>query len=171
MGAITAIPPIVAWPLLLLALGLLARLTVILVGMYKEPLLRLFEKYGDEENQFHIIPRVLLYSGLLLYSLRSALAGLIAIPPTVDLLGILLMICGYFYTRFPEEWKTQKVVIGGLPAWYVELRARTTREERRRIAYMWLRLPLRTRLLYNANNRAFFLWADLVIMATLQFSE
>ncbi len=54
-----------------------------------------------------------------------------------------------------------------LPHWYVELRERTTREERRRIAYMWLCLPRSTRLHYNGSDRNFQIWADQVILATI----
>jgi hypothetical protein len=55
-----------------------------------------------------------------------------------------------------------------LPIWYAKLRENTTRSEQRRLAYMWLRLPLRTRLLYNASDHYFFLWADLVIAASVR---
>ena len=52
------------------------------------------------------------------------------------------------------------------PRWIHELREYTTRDERRRIAYNWLRLPLRTRLHYNSDDRAFMLWADLLVLST-----
>ena len=38
------------------------------------------------------------------------------------------------------------------PSWYREIVDHTTREERRKLSYMWLSLPLRTRLLYNAQH-------------------
>jgi hypothetical protein len=47
-----------------------------------------------------------------------------------------------------------------------ELVGRTTRAERRRLAYMWLRLPAKLRLIYNSNDRAFMEWADMVILST-----
>jgi hypothetical protein len=36
---------------------------------------------------------------------------------------------------------------------------------------MWLWLPRRLRLIYNASDRAFNQWADLVIMATMRYDE
>jgi hypothetical protein len=58
-----------------------------------------------------------------------------------------------------------------LPRWYHELRERTTRYERRRIAYAWIRMPWRAQLSYNSDDRAFFIWADFIIMGTTMDEE
>ncbi len=158
-------------PLFLLSVIMLARLAMIVTGIHKGPLLNLFEKYGDAEDNFYITPRALFWSGVLTFSLRGVFSGLIYIPSRWEILGALLAASGYFYTRLSPEVKNIRLSLPALPFWYNELRERTTREERRRLAYMWLRLPLRTRLLYNTHDRAFFVWADLVIMATLRSSE
>ena len=57
------------------------------------------------------------------------------------------------------------------PRWYSELNDRTTREERRRLGYMWLRLPISLKMVYDTNDHAFFQWVDLVLVATAPYGE
>jgi hypothetical protein len=69
----------------------------------------------------------------------------------------------YYRNRLLRFWTT----LPTFPGWHGRFMETTSRWERRRIAYMWLRLPLRTRLLYNANDRLFFVWAEQVIVSTV----
>jgi hypothetical protein len=145
------------------------RTVLILGGMYKDPLLRLYEQYGPDEIKFQPVPWLLLTIGGMLVSSRYGLRGAIYVPSIIEFFGWLMVIGSYvLFAMLPPKWR---VVVPDevplLPGWHRELHERTTREERRRIAYMWIRLPLRLRLLYNASDRAFFQWADLVIMATV----
>ena len=51
------------------------------------------------------------------------------------------------------------------PGWYWNLITTTSRDEQRRLAYMWLRLPTRTQWLYNTHDALFFQWTDLVLLS------
>ena len=51
------------------------------------------------------------------------------------------------------------------PRWYRDIVDHTSREERRKLSYMWLGLPLRTRLLYNAQHDEFRKWVELVVLS------
>jgi hypothetical protein len=152
----------------------LFRTTLILAGLLKGPILKSFEKYGDEENLYfpavHFVwwlPVFLASFGLWLFdskipaALRSPY-----IPYCAVMIGAYLMYASYRpLMNFAErhgDW------FAAYPRWYNELRERTTRAERRRIAYMWLYLPWRARLLYNSNNVAFLVWLDLVLLATVR---
>lgn len=159
-------PTLFALPLFCFGLFLLARYTAITTGYYKDPLLQLFQKYGDDENHFHILPRFLLGFGLLLFTFRGALFYRVNIPSEMELIGVIFLVCSYFYTRLPLTWRTKALTLPHMPLWYHRLRQETDRHERRRLAYMWLRLPKRTRLTLNINDHAFFLWVDLVTLAT-----
>jgi hypothetical protein len=82
-------------------------------------------------------------------------------------LGVLILFLAWTSANYSDVVQHYSHRLPVLPLWYARLQENTSRNERRRLAYMWLRLPLRTRLLYNASDHAFFLWADLVIAATV----
>jgi hypothetical protein len=50
------------------------------------------------------------------------------------------------------------------PLWYYRLVQNTDREERRRLAYMWLRLPTKTRMTYNTHTVLFDQWVEQVLV-------
>ncbi len=153
-------------PVFLVSGFLLVRLGLVIIGMHKGPLLSLFEKYGDEENHFAPIPRIIGLLGVCTISGSIFFSQFMQIPVVVAYIGVLCMFI-YYLIQFwlPEAFRAITDEFPPLPVWYHQLRERTGREERRRIAYMWLRLPARTRLLYNSNTRAFEHWADLIIIA------
>jgi hypothetical protein len=145
----------------------LCRNVLILTGYYKEPILRTFEKYGDLETIYYPLPALLLWSGLLLFSLQLALN----LPLALDWFGIVLILLSVgayakpqIATRFPQ-------IFMSYPRWYFKLREDTSRYERRRIAYMWLWLPRRLRWAYNNNDQAFQQWTDLVILSTMRYDD
>ena len=155
-------------PIFVLSAGLLFRLMLVLSGLHKGPLLALFEKYGDEENHLYPIPRLAFWFGTLCLSGYIAFYNIIFMPVVVVYIGLVLLLAAYLYVFWlPAEVRYKTGDFPPVPTWYHNLRQRTSRAERRRIAYMWLRLPWRARLTYNSNNRAFFAWADLVIMGTV----
>jgi hypothetical protein len=49
-----------------------------------------------------------------------------------------------------------------LPRWYFDLLRRATRQERRHIAYAWLRIPHKMRWRLNGDQASFHVWADTV---------
>jgi hypothetical protein len=149
----------------------LIRATLILVGFLKEPILRTFSEYGPREKLYMPGQQLLLWGGAL-----SVCAGFWAAPyqglsATLTTFGILMdLVVALGYT-YAEQAEKIHLKILKYPHWYHELRERTTRYERRRIGYMWLHLPLRTRLSYNSSDRMFMIWADFVIMGTIREEE
>ena len=153
---------------LLLGSGLmLLRMVLMISGQLKGPVLQYYERYGDEEIYFFPLPNLLMWLGLTVITGGFVLEiWQIVLVPTVPIGVFLFAMAGVGY--YAQRWVRQSADdLPLLPRWANTLFDNTTRHERRRIAYMWLRLPLRTRLLYNANDRAFFGWAELVIVATL----
>ncbi len=148
---------VVIW---LAVLGLALRSFLIVVGAYKDPVLASFENYGAE----------IIYSPLLglvaWVSLFLYLSLFWFIPAEIVMgFGFLLLIpVGWFREKIREMVLQHHQWFRFLPRWYYELVLRTDREERRRIAYLWLYLPLRTRMLYNAHNDLFMQWVEQVLM-------
>lgn len=157
-------------PLLLASLFFLLRLVLIIVGLHKGPVLEMFEKYGDEEPFFFPLPQLVGWFGAAMFAVglitgeggRGFNVGTVA--------GAFVLCLAYVLFSSKERLQSRLSTLPTIPMWLGRLNENTSRYERRRIAYMWLHLPLRTRLLYNASDRFFFLWADLVIMATVRES-
>jgi hypothetical protein len=143
------------------------RSILIVVGLLKGPILRLYERYGDDEPIYYPLPGILLslasvWVGIvLLVPTSSAVARMSAVPP------ILLLICAYFAQFYPPSMRYYIERFSISPRWLLHLREYTTRIERRRIAYMWLNLSPRTRLLFNSSDQAFLQWADFVVLASV----
>ncbi|HLU08337.1 MAG TPA: hypothetical protein VK003_01615 [Oceanobacillus sp.] len=151
---------------LLASLFFLGRLVLILGGVYKDPVLRVSERYAVEDDLYYVLPGILLWMGVMLFSGGLILMLLTGMRFPVYLLGVALMVLAYVAEEHPEIAKEYPRLLLSYPRWYAELRQNTTREERRRIAYMWLWLPARMRLYYNSHDRAFHQWADLIIIST-----
>jgi hypothetical protein len=54
-----------------------------------------------------------------------------------------------------------------LPHWYFTLLRNATRQERRLLAFAWLRIPRRMRWHLNGDQAAFEVWADMVRMSVI----
>jgi hypothetical protein len=156
----------------LISLVFLMRTVLIMVGLLKGPVLQTFEKYGDDEIIYHPLPSLLFWTGVLVITLSPVLAASLRISlfPVIAP-GFLMLIAAYFITMHPEFVRQHPDIFMVYPRWYHQLRARTSRYERRRIAYKWLWLPPRLRLAYNGNDHAFNQWADLIIMSTTDIDE
>jgi hypothetical protein len=144
-----------------LALMMTLRAFLIVMGTYKDPVLASFEHYGEERIfsplfSLTVWAVVFVYLSLFLYVRAGPLFAL----------GLII---GAFLASMHErmdEWRYKYDSMFRLfPRWYFELVQRTDREERRRIAYLWLRLPIATRILYNARSEYFHQWVDLVLMS------
>lgn len=142
---------------------LIIRIVLILTGLYKAPILRSFEHYGEER----------IYSPLLYLVLWVGVAGWLLITFYFDsfcLYGTAFMLpflVPAMYDRLYETAVQHPRIFLAFPAWYYALMDSTTREERRRVAYMWLRLPRGLRLHYSTNHHAFSLWVDLVLISVV----
>lgn len=137
-----------------------ARSMLVLLGAYKDPLLANFEKYG-EEHFFSPLITLIFWAGIFIY-----LSLYWYFPPaTVFGLGLFIIIpLGSLYGIIIRGVKKYKEFFSQHPRWFYELLQMTDREERRRIAYMWLFLPASTRMLYNANNHLFRQWVEQVVL-------
>jgi hypothetical protein len=149
----------------------LSRSILIILGFYKDPILHSFEQYGPNERLPLPLITLLLWAGAftITFSVWSSAAFGVNFPMAG--LGAALIVAGisgmYWYPTV-SKWYYR---VFPYPRWHQELLSRTTRYERRRIAYMWLHLPFRLRLTYNSSDTSFFLWADFVIMGTIRDEE
>ncbi|MCA9884167.1 MAG: hypothetical protein KC546_21045 [Anaerolineae bacterium] len=143
-------------------LVILLRSVLIVMGVHKDPVLRSFEKYGEESQYSPFI--VMLIWGYIFIAYH-----LIIFVPSPGLFVIMLVISAILINAIfinPSSFVYRlRPYFNRFPRWFVELSQRTTREERRRIAYLWLRLPIRTRILYNTHDYYFLEWADLVLLS------
>jgi hypothetical protein len=149
----------------------LGRSALIVFGLYKDPILWSFEQYGPDERLPLPLATLLIWIGAFIVALGAWMSTYFPLPMPLVGFGVAIIVmgglCFYGYTNV---WKWYYRVIR-LPRWHHELLSRTTRYERRRIAYMWLHLPWRLRLLYNSSDSSFFIWADFVIMGTIREEE
>jgi glycerol uptake facilitator-like aquaporin len=141
----------------------------IVSGVYKDPLMARFRVYGDEQRP-PFLSRFLVAVGAWLL-VFSVMITVLFIPtpthrsanPTPVAFSVLafMVLTGsaiaYFHPTLREL----------LPRWYFDLLRTTTRQERRRIAYAWLRLPARLRWRLNGNPAAFRVWVELVLLTVI----
>jgi hypothetical protein len=156
---------------LVVSIAFLLRIGLILVGLLKGPILQTFEKYGDAETIYYPLPSLLMWSGIFLLSITAVLTDTLGVVLPTSIIGIGLLVGAYLAFNSPDIARQYPRLFMSYPRWYFELRDRTSRYERRRLAYMWLWLPYRLRMIYNGSDRAFNQWADLVILATMRFED
>lgn len=152
--------------MLLTSLIYLMREALVLAGWLKGPILRLFEKYGDEEPFYYPLPGMLIALSVFVLALGVWVAPFVRAFYLPAGPALLIFLLGVVAWDRREAARSYPQIFMAWPRWIHELREYTTRDERRRIAYNWLRLPLRTRLHYNSDDRAFMLWADLLVLST-----
>lgn len=149
-------------PLVMFVVSLLfLRACLITLGYYKEPILAAFQQYGDEVGFSPLFDACLwgIVLGYLLFTLLAPSSLLV-------LLGIFAFVFFFMlYWRVRDNILEHPEIFLRFPGWYREIVDRTTREERRKLSYMWLGLPLRTRLLYNAQHEEFRKWVELVVLS------
>ena len=143
-----------------------ARQLFIVFGMHKGPVLKTCEIFGPEEILYYPLPQLLFWPGLLFTSGGILLRQFAPFYAVSGAFGAILIIGGGTAFYAEKRLRFTKKFSPLVPGWYVRLLRETSRGERRRIAYMWLRLPQRTRLLYNADDDLFFVWVELVIVST-----
>jgi len=149
----------------------LGRSALIVMGLYKDPILWSFEQYGPVERLPLPLVTLAAWAGAFLVALGLWTSLYVPVPfPLVTGGTALMVIAGTCFYYHSVIWKAYYRIVP-FPRWHHELLSRTTRYERRRIAYMWLHLPWRLRLIYNSSDSAFFNWADFVIMGTIREEE
>lgn len=160
----------VGFVLLFISLGVLIRYSLVIVGMLKGPVLETFERYGDDDPVYFPWPQILFWVGVMIIGIGQIAATETGTLSTPNLMAVACWVIGWVLFSMSDSISHETALIPHIPLWLDKLAENTGRYERRRIAYMWLKLPMRTRLLYNASDRLFFQWAELVIMATVRES-
>ena len=151
-----------ALPLVLFAVSLLfLRACLVTLGFYKEPILSAFQQYGDEVG-FSPLFESCIWGLALAY-----LIFVLLVPSSfLVLIGIFAFVLFFMlYWRVKHNILEHPEIFLRFPSWYRDIVDHTTREERRKLSYMWLGLPLRTRLLYNAQHEEFRKWVELVVLS------
>lgn len=147
---------------------MLSRAILITLGLLKGPVLHVFEKYGDEEGNYNTLMYLTLWSGV--FSINSGL-WLSRVSQNVffplETIGVTLLFTAFIFYRRPHLAQSAL----HYPIWYVELTERTSRSERRRIAYMWLKLSRKGKIIYNSSDFAFRQWTDLIIVSTIYVDD
>ena len=151
----------------IISAGFLVRIVLIAAGFYKEPVLHAFERYAEADDNYYLLPPLLLALGG--FAICAGILFSVTVSPRFPalLVGAVLLTASYLAYGWRDKMRDYPQIFLIVPRWYVELRDRTTREERRHIAYMWLCLPRRMRMHLNGSDHHFLLWADQVILGTV----
>ena len=146
---------------MLLSFLMFIRACLVTLGYYKEPILSAFQHYGDEVG-FSPLFESFSWGFVLGY-----LIFILVVPSSfLILIGIFCFVFFVMaYWRVRDSIMSHPQVFLRFPSWYRDIVDHTTREERRKLSYMWLGLPLRTRLLYNAQHDEFRKWVELVVLS------
>jgi hypothetical protein len=137
-------------------------------GIYKDPLMGHFRKYGEEHRVYPLCR--------FLYAFGGA-AFILAV-----LLPVLWTPQSYLRRMFPPAfflvlafiaWGSalliyrRPVLREVLPLWYFFLLRNASRQERRQIAFAWLRIPRRMRWRLNGDQKAFDVWVELMRLTVI----
>ena len=123
----------------------------IIGGLYKDAMMGNFRRYGEERPMYPLVRFMVALSALCLF--LAIWISDVLLTSVLTALCILLIGGAYVVSRMDR-------LRASLPRWYFSLLQETTRQERRAIAYAWLRLPLRTRLRLNGDSYAFRVFID-----------
>jgi hypothetical protein len=149
--------------LIIVACGVigLARSVMIMLGVYKDPILHSLEDYGTDKRYSPLVELVV-WVGVSLIIFLFGIAD-----TSIILIGCVMLTipATMIYPRMDGYIQRYPHVFLFYPSWYNRLLRTTSREEQRRIAYMWLRLPFRTRILYSTHDAFFHQWTDLVLLS------
>jgi len=148
--------------LTLIATGVLFYYAAIVSGLYKDPLMGRFRQYGAERPVYPFCRFLsalgtwsLLFATLLDALTVRSLSSEVFAPAIFLMLAILAWI-GSVIVQHRPDWRE------ALPRWYFNLLRCATRQERRHIAFAWLRLPRAMRWRFNGDGQAFAVWTDTV---------
>jgi hypothetical protein len=148
--------------LTVVATGVLIYYSAVVSGLYKDSLLARFRVYGKEQRHYPLCRflGVLGWWSLMMASMVDALTvrtrDANASAPAVFLMTGLLALTGSLVARQKPALRES------LPRWYFTLLRTADRNERRRIAFAWLRIPRRMRWRLNGDQKAFGTWTDTV---------
>ncbi len=148
--------------LIVIATGALLQRASVAFGLFKDPLLARFRTYGPE-TPFSPLARFLNMLGVWSLLVASMLDTLTTYrhtswgyAPVICFSVMLMAFAGSVITRNSDSLRH------ALPPWYGELMQQTTRQERRHLAYAWLRIPRKMRWRLNADQASFRVFVELV---------
>lgn len=142
----------------------LVRLMLIRVGLLKEPVLRHLQSYADTSVHYYPLPAVLGWAGLWVMCVGLAVMRLARSSYPAFLPGIVIWFAAALSIQLSGWFMSRMAWVR--PQWLRDLEGRADRDEQRKIAYAWLRLPTGMRRRLNAHDHEFAAWADLVILST-----
>ncbi len=161
-------PPFALWLLLFVAGMATVYYAAITSGLYKDPLLAQFRRYGDEQRVYPVCRFLYAFgaaaflTALLIPTLWSSQSYLRRMFPPMFFFTMSLIAWGgsYVIHRRPA-WRE------ALPRWYFFLLRYASRQERRQLGFAWLRLPRKMRLRLNGDQKAFDVWVELLRLTVI----
>ncbi|MBI5959647.1 MAG: hypothetical protein HY866_12975 [Chloroflexi bacterium] len=136
----------------------------IVFGLYKDPLMSCFRWYGPEKRYYplcrflEMLAAWSLMVSSMLDSLTTNSRETWLYAPAMFFALSLLAFASSLIAR------KQTTLREALPFWYSELMGSTTRQERRQLAFAWLRIPLKMRWHLSGDQASFRVWVDMVRM-------
>ncbi|MBN1681463.1 MAG: hypothetical protein JW966_14375 [Anaerolineae bacterium] len=160
--------PLVVWLFTLGAGAAMFYYGAIVTGILKDPLLARLRRYGDENRPYPIC-RFFEAAGAWSLSLALMVNSLTqpgsysrdAFPPMIFFLTAITIFGASI------AFRRHAILRESLPRWYAELLNQSSRQERRFIAFAWLKIPRRMRWHLNSNHAAFQVWADTVRISVI----
>lgn len=148
--------------------GLTLYFGAVLTGFYKDPLMARFRRYGEERRPTPAIS-FLVALGIWCTAMASIVRAftqrvLLLQGTLLPLIFFVLALMAFGSAIAMHRFEDLRVM---LPGWYFDLLLTASREERRLIAYAWLRIPRRMRWRLNGDQAAFRVWADMVRIAVI----
>lgn len=141
----------------------LVRLAMIRIGWMKEPVLREMRVYGAPYNTYYPLPSLLFWGGWFSFTGGSLMMSIANSRFPVFLVGVAMLIAAFFSIQSPHLFIRYAAWLQ--PRWARQLAERADYDEQRRVAWAWLRLPPGLRRRFALQERAFDVWADLIILS------
>lgn len=158
-----SIPNIMLWAGTLSTSAATVYFGAVLTGFYKEPLMARFRRYGEERRPAPAISFAVslgIWAIMMAMIMRVLTQQILLLQNTLlPLIFSILALMAFGAAIAMNHFESLRVM---LPRWYFDLLLIASREERRLIAYAWLRLPRKMRWRLNGDQAAFRVWADMV---------
>ncbi len=141
---------------------------VILSGLYKDPLMARLRQYGEEDS--HSILTNMLVSAGVCSLLTATLIPAYTLPTSYvrrtfpPWMFVCVALALFGMAIFVQQ---RPALRDALPRWYWELLQCCSRQERRQIAYAWMRIPRGMRLRLSGDQKSFQVWAELVRLTVI----
>ncbi len=164
----TGLPFLSMWLLFFFAGGATMYYGVIVSGMFKNSLLTSMRRYGEDQPIYPVCRLLAASSGFCVMTsivmintvLPTSYVYRLLPPASFEVMAVACLFANLLIRR-------QARLRDALPRWYSTLLNQTNRQERRQIAFAWLRIPLRLRWRLNGDQASFQVWAELVRLTVI----